>query len=95
MRLIASPDARRDLRHIARRSEREWGLARQKLYLASIHEQFRILSESPEIGRPRDDLGDGYRSLPIGRHMIFYQVSRDVVRILRVLHQHMDANLHV
>ena len=95
MRLIVSPDARRDLQRIARHSEREWGVARRKEYLAALQDRFSQLLRRPNTGSPRTDIGAGYRSLPVGRHVIFYRTADDALHILRILHQRMDVRLHL
>jgi toxin ParE1/3/4 len=94
MRLIVSPDARRDLKGIARYGEREWGRERRDDYLAMLRARFGALLDYPDIGAPRSDLIAGSRSVPAGRHVIFYSVSQETIRILRVLHQRMDARLY-
>jgi len=94
-RLLVSDAARADLKSIARYSEREWGNARKKQYLAAIRARFSALRHRPEIGVVRRDIGAGYRSLPIGRHLVFYRIGSDAVVIVRVLHQRMDATLHL
>jgi toxin ParE1/3/4 len=92
-RLLVSDAARADLKSIARYSEREWGKARKKQYLAAIRARFGALRHRPEMARR--DIGTGYRSLPIGRHLIFYRIGTDAVVIVRVLHQRMDATVHL
>ena len=90
-RLLVSDTARADLKGIARYSEREWGRARKSQYLASIRARFGTLRQRPEIGAKRPDIGGVYRSLPVGRHVIFYRIEDETVVIIRVLHQRMDA----
>jgi toxin ParE1/3/4 len=53
----------------------------------------RILwpSESPERGRDRSDIGEGYRSYPEGRHVIFYIRQANAIAIIGVPHQSMDV----
>lgn len=89
-RLVVSATARDDLRGVARYSEREWGKARKKQYVQAIRRRFDLLRQRPEIGVERCDLGAGYRSLPVGRHIIFYRIEIDSIIVVRVLHQRMD-----
>jgi toxin ParE1/3/4 len=95
MRLILSPDARRDMKNIARYSEREWGKEQRERYLFAVRQRFSGLLANPQLGAPRNDLGSGKRSLPVGRHVIFYRVAGGDLHILRVLHQRMDIKLHL
>ena len=86
-RLVVSAAARADLRNIARYSEREWGERRTTQYLSAIRERFGLLQRRPETGVTRRDIGGGYRSVPVGRHLVFYRIESRAVVIVRVLHQ--------
>jgi toxin ParE1/3/4 len=94
MHLVVAHLARRDLQAIARYSEKEWGAARKAQYMAAIREKFSLLLQRPAIGATRNDIAPGYRSYPVGRHLIFYRIEEKSVVILRVLHQRMDVRLH-
>lgn len=95
MRLVLSHTARRDLKAIARYSEREWGAARKALYMAAIRERFVGLLRHPQRGTERDDLDAGYRCISVGRHLINYRIADDDVIVIRVLHQRMDVRTHL
>jgi toxin ParE1/3/4 len=69
----------------------QWGEEQLVEYEAAFNEAFTSLGEYPAIGRARDDLRPGCRSLLVGRHVIFYVVQRQSVRIIRILHSRMDA----
>ena len=95
MQLVVSAAARADLKAIARYTERTWSPAQAKTYLALLAERFVQLGRRPKLGRAREDLSPGYRSLPVGRHLIFYRIAGDAIIIIRVLHQSMDLRLHL
>ena len=44
--------------------------------LARIKGKAQALAGAPGIGRPRDELLPGIRSLAVGRYVIFYRPSR-------------------
>lgn len=48
------------------------------------------LATMPELGRKRDELAPDLRSLPVGRHIVFYRIVGEGVEILRVLHGAQD-----
>jgi len=48
--------------------------------------KFHLLAEQPMLGRSRDELAPGLRSIPLGRYVIFYEVIPDGISIVRVLH---------
>ena len=49
-----------------------------------------MLAESPDMGRPCDDIKAGYRQYHIGRHLIFYRQSEAGITVIRILHDRMD-----
>ena len=55
-----------------------------------ITDRFLVLSEWPRLGRARNDLRRGLRSLPVGDYVIFYRISRADVVVQRVLHGRRD-----
>jgi toxin ParE1/3/4 len=93
-RLVISRAARADLRNIARYSGQEWGKARGNRYLSAIRDRFKLLQHRPQLGKVRRELGIEYRSLLVGRHIIFYRDALEAVLVVRVLHQRMDVTAH-
>jgi toxin ParE1/3/4 len=51
-----------------------------------LMEEFRVLfamiDANPFLGRSREDLVPGYRSLPIKKYIMFYRVKEDHVEIM-------------
>ncbi len=95
MRLVISKLAREDLVSIEEYTRENWGEQQSDLYLAQIEHSILSLLETPYIGATRPDVADGYRCLPEGRHLIFYRIDGDVVKILGVPHASMDLNRHL
>jgi len=58
--------------------------------MRGIYERFETLLEFPEAGRRRDELRKGLRSFPVGKHLVFYFIIDDGIRIVRVLHSAQD-----
>ncbi len=50
---------------------------------------FSLIAENPKMGRRRDELERGLRSIPLGHYVIFYAVA-DGIDVLRVLHNRRD-----
>jgi toxin ParE1/3/4 len=95
MRLIVSRAARADLKSIAQYTDEHWGHVQTGTYIRSIRERIAAVAARPYLGRPREELGSGYRSTLCGSHIVFYQVTERTVVVLHVLHQQMDAALHL
>ncbi|MGH9762239.1 MAG: type II toxin-antitoxin system RelE/ParE family toxin, partial [Blastocatellia bacterium] len=56
----------------------------------SITDHFLLVANHPQIGRARDDLRPGLRSLTVGVYVIIYRVERKDVLILHVLYGRRD-----
>lgn len=59
-------------------------------FVDEVAKRYTYLAESPGIGRPRDDLGPGLRSLPYKTYLIFYREIPDGVQIIRFLSGYRD-----
>ena len=49
------------------------------------------LAKHPELGRRREELAPGIRSLPFRRYVVFYRLSPTSLLIVRVLHGARDV----
>ena len=65
-------------------------IARADAFNDDVDARFHILAEQPLLGRSREELAPGMRSFPLGRYVIFYEVLRDGIEIVRVLHGSRD-----
>lgn len=90
--LVVTDLARSDLTEIAAVTEQRWGKAQKRKYVIQLREQFKTLCRHPEMGINRKDIGGGYRSIPIGSHVIFYRDTEFAKEIIRVLHERMDIH---
>ena len=95
MKLEFSDRAKADLKSISEFTLRKWGAKQQRRYSKLMREAFKRIRRNPAIARIRDDIGHAYRSLPIGRHTVFFKVSNERIDVIRVLHSHMDAAAHL
>ena len=87
--LVITPRAREDLLDIWDFIARD-SLSMADAFIEKIHGKLVTLAISPNIGRPRDNLGDGVRSFPLGRYVIFYRSLPGQTTIIRVLHSSRD-----
>ena len=90
--LLFSPKANVDLDTIWRYTVDNWGELRAETYLRSIFEAAERIKENPHLGRSREDVRYGYRSVVVGSHLLFYQLSQETVIIIRIFHQRMDVS---
>ena len=92
--VVIRPRAREDLKGIWRYSFNEWGEVQADKYLAEIEAGIAKLKHNPKLGRPRETLRAGYRSLQVSQHIVFYVLTPSLIRVIRVLHAQMDPDHH-
>lgn len=87
--------AREDLTGIRDYTRRRWGAAQCKTYLTELRASFRRLAENPLLlGHAADEIRPGLRRSTQGLHIVFYVPKPYGVRIVRVLHEVMQHDLH-
>jgi len=92
MRYRLSSLAEADLDDIRAFTNERWGRARWQAYYRDLALAFERVADNPAIGRRRDPLRTGLRSLPCGAHVIFYlPLAGGVIGIARILHQRQSA----
>jgi toxin ParE1/3/4 len=50
------------------------------------------LQTMPRIGRAREDIAPGIRSLAAGKYVIYYRIKARSIEILRIWHGHRDTS---
>jgi toxin ParE1/3/4 len=83
-------DAQRDFRDILVYGEQQWGTAQRDRYEARLNRGLQSLARHPYLGRARNEIAAGVRSLVIQRHIILYRIEDDAIRVLRIVHASMD-----
>jgi toxin ParE1/3/4 len=59
-------------------------------YLDGLRKRALELPKLPDLGRKRDEILPGVRSLLFRNHLIFYRVEISAIQVLRILHGNMD-----
>jgi toxin ParE1/3/4 len=110
-RWFLAPGARRDLAAILTESSRRFGPLQQERYALLLGTAIERVADNPQCvgSKARDDILEGLRSFHIGTaarrqgaasHVLFYERRTNAegaafVVILRILHDHMDPDLHI
>ena len=84
-RLSVSSEARTDLVEIFLYIAQDNVDAARRTH-SRIQETLRTIAKQPGIGRAREELIPGIRSLASGNYVVYYREVKDSVRILRILH---------
>lgn len=90
-----SSSAQKDLEQIFDYTNAYWGANQAILYTDKILEKLNLINTNPEIGKSRDDIRKGYRSLIIKEHVVFYKIKANEIRIIAILHNMMDLKNHL
>lgn len=75
-----------DLEEIFDYTFNESGADQAVSYVSSFDDIFPSIAKNPEIGRERNEIRRNLRSIAKEKHIIFYKVQKDKIRIIRVLH---------
>ncbi|MEQ8969211.1 MAG: type II toxin-antitoxin system RelE/ParE family toxin [Coleofasciculus sp. C1-SOL-03] len=59
-------------------------------FLDKIDRKFKRLSQFPQMGRQRDELYPGLRSVPLEDYLIFYRLVTNVIEVMRVVGGYRD-----
>lgn len=57
-----------------------------------IDERCELLGHVPGMGRPRDDLAPGLRSIVVEKYVVFFRATSDAVQVIRILHGSRDID---
>lgn len=66
--------------------------AQADIFVDRFDAQFQLLVQQPGLGRVRNELLAGLRSLPFERYVICYRAIDDGIDIVRVLHSARDVD---
>ena len=61
-------------------------------WLDRLEENLKLWATQPEIGRLRDELATGLRSMPFGRYLVFFMPLADGIDVIRVIHASRDID---
>ena len=85
MRFNITPAASQDMASIADDLADRVGLNSSDRFLQGVTAKIAWLTQFSSMGRRRDDLALGIRSLNYEKYLIFYRVNDEAVDILRVV----------
>lgn len=86
--------AEEDLGKIYDYTVSEFGKEQAVRYLTGLEEKFFAIIDQPELGRPRNEIREGLRSLAHEKHIVFYRIMPESIRIVRILHGSRDRPTH-
>jgi toxin ParE1/3/4 len=90
-----SKRAKADLEAIWLYGLETWSLEQAEHYASGLYEKFDFLSQWPKAGRQANRIREHYFRFEYQSHTIFYRTEKSQIRIVRVLHEKMDAGRHL
>jgi toxin ParE1/3/4 len=91
-RLIIAPSASSDLREIHDFIAEDNADAASR-WIDMLIDRFDLLRSQPGIGRQRDEITPGYRSVAEGDYIIFFRKCEDdAIEVVRVIHGKRDLS---
>jgi len=96
MKFIISEKANEDIEKIWLYTYENWSLEQADRYYNLILDEIEFIAENFESGKSVDYIKKGYRATLVKSHIVFYKKSRrNIVEIIRVLHQKMDIESRI
>lgn len=90
--LSLSDEAIEDFRDVLSYTMQMWGEQQVEEYATILHKSLTAIEQDPLIGK--DDLPP-YRHVRAGKHVVFYRLTGDKVKVSRILHSAMDFVRHL
>lgn len=87
---ILSLEADKDLEDIFDFTTDKFGQEQAITYLDGLENALQGLSANPKLGRERNEIRKGLRSLNKESHVVFYRILKDHIRVVRILHTSRD-----
>ncbi len=82
----------KDIEQIADYIAKQSGLVQSELFLSKLDAKFAKIAQFPNLGRQRDEILAGIRSLSIGTYLILYMPIGEDVEIFRVISGYRDLS---
>ena len=90
-----SARARRDLADIWSYSVETWGVTQASGYLDAFQTTLKLIDAEAVAVRDASDIRPGLLRYPVGSHVLFFRLLPSRIRVVRILHNHMDFKRHL
>lgn len=82
----------KDIEQIADYIAKQSGLVQSELFLSKLDAKFAKIAQFPNLGRKRDEILPGIRSLSINNYLVLYMPYGQDVEIFRVISGYRDLS---
>jgi toxin ParE1/3/4 len=87
--------AERDLASIWRYTRAQWGREQANRYTLGLKAMCARLAQAPLQAESCANIRPGYRRRNAEHHTIYFRQTRDGIAVIRILHERMDAGMHL
>jgi toxin ParE1/3/4 len=95
MRILLTVDAEKDIEEIYCYSVSNFGESQAELYYSGLSKHFTYIADNPNIGSNFSFIKESVFRSNYESHAVYYRQGKNVILILRILHQHMDPIRHM
>jgi toxin ParE1/3/4 len=88
--IVISKSAVLDLEEIWLFTAEKWSIEQADRYYALLFDEIDYICNNVNSGKSMDEVRKGYRASKVKSHLIFYRVNKNVIEIIRILHERMD-----
>jgi toxin ParE1/3/4 len=68
----------------------KWSIGQADRYYNLIIDEIHFICKNPGTGKSMEFVRKGYRASKVKSHLVFYKLEKDIVQIVRILHERMD-----
>ena len=91
-RYVITTPANIDLEDILRRVADLSGFDESDRFLTRFSDKLKNIVSFPNLGKPRPEWGNNYRSIILDDYLIIYRVTEELVEILRIVSGYRDLD---
>jgi toxin ParE1/3/4 len=90
-----TPEANKDIINIRGVTQKRWGQAQSKKYIAQLRYTIKKLAETPAMGKRSPDVVSNTLRFPCASHMIYYTTVAKQIVVFAILHKRMEPANHL
>jgi toxin ParE1/3/4 len=87
---LISKKAVADLEEIWLYTVEKWSVEQADRYYNLIFDEIAYICKNENAGKTMEYVRKGYRASKVKSHLIFYKISKNIIEIVRILHERMD-----
>ena len=92
MPYLISNKAVSDLEEIWLYTLENWSIEQADRYYNLIFDEIHFICKNLNSGKSKEHIRKGYRASKVNSHLIFYRIEKNIVEIIRILHESMDID---